>query len=64
MPEAGATHDTTDTDLFPVYVLKADMMTDLIEKMEQRDMSGLREILNRISNTDTDDFTDPTARHD
>ena len=56
----------TSTSAYPVYADKATYMGDLEDAMEQHgsDMSRLRWVLYRLSNTDTSNWGDPTVRHD
>ena len=57
----------TSTSAYPVFASKAAYMGELEDAMEQAgsDMSHLREMLYRLSNTDTDNWTsDSTVRHD
>ena len=57
--------DITSTDLYPVFASKATFMSALEEAYERGNVAKLREILYRLSNTDTDNWTsDSTARHD
>lgn len=57
--------DITSTTLYPVFTSKAAFMSALEEAFERANIAKLREILYRLSNTDTDNWTgDSTARHD
>ncbi len=53
-----------DTDLYPVFASKAALLLKLEEVIEQRNYSDQRELLLRLSNTDTSTFADPTASHE
>lgn len=54
----------TDTTRYPVFATKAAFMTALMEAGVQKD-EKLREILYRLSNTDTDNWTAASdSRHD
>jgi len=56
----------TNTTAYPPFASKADFMTAFEQSYEilgnQRELH--REILWRLSNTDTSGWADPTARHD
>ena len=57
----------TSTTTYPVYATKAAFLTDLRQHIEVRAGNDrkLLEILYRLSNTDTDNWTAAsTARHD
>lgn len=57
----------TSTTRYPVYATKTAYLTDLRQAIEQHscDKSRMVEILYRLSNTDTDNWTaDSDARHD
>lgn len=66
MPEHAVPANPTIGDLvaYPVYSSKAAYLTDLEEAMEQQNLSKQREVLYRLSNTDTSTWGDPTVRHD
>ena len=54
----------TSTSAYPVYASKAAYLDDLEIWMEQQNLSKQREVLYRLSNTDTSTWGDPTVRHD
>ena len=54
----------TNTTAYPVYATKAAYLDDLENAMEQQNLSKQREVLYRLSNTDTSTGGDPTVRHD
>jgi citrate lyase beta subunit len=55
----------TNATAYAVYATKAAFMTDLEDAIEQADKAKQREVIYKLSNTDTDNWTgDSTARHD
>lgn len=55
----------TSTTPYPVFASKAAFLTALEQAVEQENnKAAFREVLYRLSNTDTSTWADPTVRHD
>ena len=49
---------------YPVFASKAEYLTAVENANERGELSERREVLYRLSNSDTSTWADPTARHD